>query len=242
MNFSFDGQGVGVGGCGGDCEGRGCPGGGGCRGCSCGCARCRHYAWTSEMRAVLDSQGLGHHPACPGVVGVGHVECRDVVDEVNMLVFARAPVRQGPCNPCGSADDDVRRADVRWVERVVPGGISGGEGGYPGPAMGVGRAQGASMEGITRNGHPVSVGVGAPQPQGLGAVSNPTSPSTVGLVAALGGTIGLIVGAGLGSEIGTGTGEAAARRAAVGGLVGMLVGSFAGAALTAPSTQAQGGA
>ena len=102
--------------------------------------------------------------------------------------------------------------------------------------------RGASMEGITRNGHPVSVGVAAPPPQGLGAVSNPTSPSTVGLVAALGGTIGLIVGAGLGSEIGTGTGEAAARRAAVGGLVGMLVGSFAGAALTAPSTQAQGGA
>ena len=130
----------GIAGCGGPDNGPyGCPGGGGCSGCGCGCARCRHYAWTSEMRAVLDSQGLGHHPACPGVVGVGHVECRDVVDEVNMLVFARAPVRQGPCDPCGSADDDVRRADVRWVERVVPGGISGGEGATRGRRWGWGR-------------------------------------------------------------------------------------------------------
>lgn len=81
------------------------------------------------------------------------------------------------------------------------------------------------------------------QQLGLGATAaTATNPSTVGLVAALGGAVGLIAGGALGSEIGTGTGEQAVRRAAVGGLLGMLVGSFAGAAITAPSTAAQTGA
>jgi hypothetical protein len=88
-----------------------------------------------------------------------------------------------------------------------------------------------------------SRGLAAPPSQGLGTtttVVNTTSPATVGLVAALGGTVGMLVGAALGAEIGAGAGIAAARRAAAGGLVGMLVGSFAGAAVTAPSTVSQG--
>jgi hypothetical protein len=82
---------------------------------------------------------------------------------------------------------------------------------------------------------------GAPQgQQGLGATS-PTSPATVGLVAALGGTVGLVVGAGLGAELGSGGGIAAARRATVGGLIGVLAGSFAGAMIAAPSVTSQSG-
>lgn len=87
-----------------------------------------------------------------------------------------------------------------------------------------------------------------PTPTGLGPIgvaatptanASATSPMTVGVVAALGGTVGLLVGAAVGSEIGTGYGEVATRRAAVGGLLGMLVGSFTGAAIVAPSIQAQ---
>jgi hypothetical protein len=79
--------------------------------------------------------------------------------------------------------------------------------------------------------------------QGLGAtttVVNTTSPATVGLVAALGGTVGMLVGAALGAEVGSGDGAASARRAGAGGLIGMLAGSFAGAAIAAPSTVSQG--
>jgi len=98
-------------------------------------------------------------------------------------------------------------------------------------------------EGISIGGRPVSFGVGAPAQaqQGLGATpATAVNPSTVGLVAALGGTVGMIVGAAIGSEL-AGSPDGAARRAAAGGLVGMLLGSFSGAAIAAPSVQAQVG-
>ena len=84
-----------------------------------------------------------------------------------------------------------------------------------------------------------------PRQQGLGATtanSNPTPPTTVGVVAALGSVAGGLVGVWLGTEIGDVYGERATRRAAIAGFVGTMVGAFAGAALVAPSTQAQGGA
>jgi len=101
------------------------------------------------------------------------------------------------------------------------------------------------MEGINFGGRQVQGFAGPPQSQGLGAPTtnaSATSPMTVGVVAALGGTVGLLVGAAVGSEIGTGYGELATRRAAVGGLLGMLVGTFTGAAIVSPSIQAQQGA
>jgi hypothetical protein len=107
------------------------------------------------------------------------------------------------------------------------------------------------MEGITLGGRPVFIdgppsrpGLAAPPrgQQGLGATSGAaTSPATVGLVAALGGGIGLLIGGGLGAEIAGGYGEVAQRRAAIVGVVGMLAGAFAGAALAAPSVQQQTG-
>jgi len=243
---------IGVAGCGGGDrqhgDGRpGCPGGGGCKGCSCGCDRCRHYAWTSQMRAVMDSQGLGHHPSCPGV-GLGHVEVMDVPDEITIAIVQRGPVKQSPCDTRwqqadyppteGPTDADTRAADAWWVTQVVPTGC--------GPQGGCDQVQGVgSMEGINFGGRQVQGFAGPPQSQGLGAPTtnaSATSPMTVGVVAALGGTVGLLVGAAVGSEIGTGYGELATRRAAVGGLLGMLVGTFTGAAIVSPSIQAQQGA
>ncbi|HTQ47937.1 MAG TPA: hypothetical protein VMI75_34505 [Polyangiaceae bacterium] len=142
----------------------------------------------------------------------------------------------------GPTDADIRCAGCFWVDQVVPR-----------RQQGVGQ-----MEGIMRGGRPVqgfsvapaaqpqaqSQGLAAPSPQGLGA-ANPsaTSPATVGVVAALGGTVGLLIGATIGSEIGHSYdgGSVIERRAAAGGLIGMLVGSFTGAAIVAPSIQAQQG-
>lgn len=445
----------------------------GVAGCNCGCKKCQHYAWTSEMRAIMDAQGLGHHPACPHVagVGIGHPEIVDEPDVLNINVFPRS-VKHSPCPthggcyPQGPTDEDTRCFDCWWVKDVlglgsaataaatlaalaqaagrppapdadgsyrstivwyqqagqsalglgpdilatygtsgvqpytlqasqlnsqlqqVPSagskyvnataaqgfikamitayqnainvgqarqlaprapfqprvplrGLKGTQGvgsmdgevsfgGRPVQGFGqtpseVGSSQGVDSshtglglsptiarcpagyswsvplgkcvqyrliggkwvphtiapdlgfaqapygaqvecpKGYAWNAHlgkcvqyhivngrqvPVTIatpnpfGITAPPAQGLGVVtnSNPTSPATVGLVAALGGTVGLIAGAALGSEVGPGVGETAARRAAIGGLFGMLLGSFAGAAIAAPSTQAQGGA
>jgi hypothetical protein len=351
---------IGVAGCGGSgCgggdrqhgDGRpGCPGGGGCKGCSCGCDRCRHYAWTSQMRAVMDAQGLGHHPACASV-GVGHVEIVDVPDQITVAIVERGPVKQNPCDTRwqnadyppteGPTDADTRCADAWWIGQVTTGGCGSQQGvgsmegiSYGGrPAQGFGavrflpeapptvpvgvlphpggggpdvnyyspyarRVVGGGRQllpeapptvpvgvlphpggggpdvnyshrvcppGTVWNTYrrtctnptqlradmiaaarvPVDSGLAAPPAQGLGAtVTNPsaTAPATVGVVAALGGTVGLLVGAAVGSEIGTGYGEVATRRAAVGGLLGMLVGTFTGAAIVAPSIQAQQGA
>lgn len=146
----------------------------------------------------------------------------------------------------GPTDEDIRCADEEQVRRVVPhcvrnpstlGPVIVG-GGYLGTQQGLGPCPCPSTPEMRKmvNGARGPVGVG----QGLGAVSNPTSPATVGLIAALGGTLGLIVGGALGAEIGSGGGEAAARRAAVGGLIGMLAGTFTGAALASPSIQSQG--
>lgn len=47
------------------------------------------------MRAVMDSQGLGHHPAC-AAVGMGHVEVMDVPDVVDVTIVQRGPGQAEP--------------------------------------------------------------------------------------------------------------------------------------------------
>jgi len=255
----------GLNGCGGGCGRPGCPGGGGCKGCSCGCDRCRHYAWTSEMRATMDAQGLGHHPACPSV-GLGHVEVTDVPDTVDVVIVQRGPVKQSPCDTRwqqadyppteGPTDADTRAAGCWWVQQVVPtqgvGSMQGiSYGGRPIQGFGMITAPAPQPHGfeplVRRIGVAAPIlqrtGLAAPPAQGVGAVVTPTtSPASVGLAAALGAVVGSVAGAALGAEVGTGYGYAAYRRAGVGGLIGLMVGSFAGAAIAAPSVATQQGA
>ena len=232
----------------------GCKGActGSCRGCMCGCSWCRlrQAACRSGRPPVHTCTGLSGVSACdtrwqhqdypptegPTDADIRCAGCWWVKTQLGLGTQATRPPMGGQTP--GSQTTRAPMRAVRDHQRVDEYnrrvGIHGGQ----------------VMEGIMLGGRPVNVGaspqrgLAAPPRQGLGAAGGGTAvaPTTVGLIAAVGGAIGLVAGGAVAAEIGAGYGEAVNRRIAVGGFMGMMFGAFAGAALAAPSTQSQSGA